>query len=76
MGQTFDATSLVGRGLSRAVPTDGQVLTFVSATGLYTPTTVTNIAGSAKVTAAAPYTNDGYVTVNVNGVVVKLMTTA
>jgi hypothetical protein len=30
----------------------------------------------AKITAAAPYTNDGYVSVNIGGTVYKLMTTA
>lgn len=31
---------------------------------------------STKVTAAAPYTNDGYVTINIGGVDIKVMTTA
>jgi len=33
-------------------------------------------AASTKVTAAAPYTNDGYITLNINGTDVKVMTTA
>mgnify|MGYP000738821179 CR=1 FL=1 len=33
-------------------------------------------AGSTKTTAGAPYTNDGYVTMNINGTDVKVMTTA
>jgi hypothetical protein len=31
---------------------------------------------NSKVTAAAPYTNDGYIIVTINGVSIKLMTTA
>ncbi|WP_288983213.1 hypothetical protein [uncultured Flavobacterium sp.] len=33
-------------------------------------------ASSTKTTAGAPYTNDGYVTMNINGTDVKVMTTA
>ena len=37
---------------------------------------VTLAASSTKTTAGAPYTNDGYVTLNINGTDVKVMTTA
>lgn len=37
---------------------------------------IVDAASSTKTTAAAPYANDGYVTVNINGTAVKLMTTA
>jgi hypothetical protein len=31
---------------------------------------------STKVTAGAPYTNDGYITLNINGIDFKILTTA
>lgn len=34
------------------------------------------LSTNSKITAAAPYTNDGYIEVTINGVLVKLMTTA
>lgn len=37
---------------------------------------IVQAASSTKTTAGAPYTNDGYVTVRINGTDVKLMTTA
>lgn len=37
---------------------------------------VTLAASSTKVTAGAPYTNDGYITLNINGTDIKVMTTA
>jgi hypothetical protein len=38
--------------------------------------TVAIIKGATKTTAAAPYTNDGFITVTIEGVTYKLMTTA
>jgi hypothetical protein len=37
---------------------------------------IVHAAASTKTTAGAPYANDGYVTVIINGTAVKLMTTA
>jgi|GEM_PF-2805709 len=37
---------------------------------------IVNAASSTKTTAGAPYTNDGYVTITINGTNVRVMTTA
>lgn len=42
----------------------------------YVNSTTVQATSSTKTTAGAPYTNDGYVTVTINGVSRRLMTTA
>lgn len=69
----------IPHGTAHSTPTNGDIWTTTG--GVYQringATLISVLAASAtKVTAAAPYTNDGYVEVNIGGTTLRLMTTA
>jgi len=70
IGNNTDSAATAGGGSIRY----NTGLEFSNATNWYN--TVAIIKGDTKTTAAAPYTNDGFITVTIEGVVYKLMTTA
>lgn len=78
-GSTTLAPLIMTSGTYKTTPAAGSIeyngqfsMTPTDATRRY----VVLAASSTKTTAGAPYTNDGYITMNINGTDVKVMTTA
>jgi hypothetical protein len=71
----------IGNNTDSAATAGGGSFKYASASGYYSNASnwlalVGMVAGNTKVTAAAPYTNDGYIEVTIEGNTYKLMTTA